>query len=229
MGSAGVILKTAASRTPSATAAEVVKNARLRVIRTLGLTGGGPVTINAGMRGAYGRVFLKKRDGSGYRLTHHEGFLPLNRHYSDDEWAVISSAIESVKKVVPRAVQEGRLSAGLARGSWVLIADSLGIALESVTGGGSISAGAIAKARESRAKGGVQRNNGASRIESDKGKFFVTLINRLPYGRRIGLDRMLAAVVNGHAQRFFTSVKKGFDGSLAQTFQQFPGWTVRTR
>lgn len=230
LGEAGVILKTCASRTKVAKNEVVVKGARLRVLRGLGLTRGGPITVNAGIRGDYGGVFIRKKDGNGYRRSHHANFVPVaDRHFTDDQWAAIQSAIETTQKLMPRGVNEAKLSAGLGRGSWVLIADSLGITLESVSGGGSISPGAITKARDSRARGNKQRNNGLSRVEQTQEKFFVTLINRLPYGRTIGLDRLLSTVMIGRAKYFFMSVEKGFTGSLQQTFARFPEWTVRTR
>lgn len=227
MGSAGVVLKTCASRTKVATASQLQFGARLRTLRGLDLTRGGPVTINAGLKAPWGRVFLRKKNGDGYRRTHDHNFQPLNQHYTNDEWAVIEAAIEAVKAKTPVAQKKAALSAGLARQSWILIADSLGIALESVTGGGSISASAIHKAREAIARNGAQRNNGLSRKETDQGRFFVELINRLPYGSKLHLDNMLRAVIAGHAKFFFTAVQKGFTGSLEETFRMFPGWTVR--
>jgi hypothetical protein len=227
LGSAGVVLKTCASRTKVATAQALQFGSRLRVLRGLQLTRGGPITINAGVKAPYGRVYLKKKDGSGYRRTHEANFKPLNQHYTNDQWAAIEAAIDAVKAKNPVAFKKAQQSAGLARQSWVLIADSLGIALETVAGGGSISAGAIHKAREARARNGAEINNGLSRKETAQGKFFVTLINRLPYGRRLGLDGMLQAVIAGHAKYFFTAVQKGYSGSLQETFKLFPGWTVR--
>lgn len=232
LGEAGVVLKTCASRTKVATADQLQFGARVRTLRGLQLTGGGPVTINAGIKGPFGQVYLKKKNsntgrGFAYRRTHDYNFQPLNQHYTNDEWAVISAAIEATKAKIPDAIKKAGKSAGLARQSWILIADSLGIVLEAVTGGGSISTGAIHKAREAIAKNGVNRNNGISRQENQNGRFFVELINRLPYGDKLHLDNLLRAVIAGRSKYFATAVEKGFTGSLEQTFKMFPGWTVR--
>lgn len=225
---AGVILKTCASRTKVASASKIQDGARLRALKAVDLTRGGDVTINAGIRGPYGRVFVKKKSGSGYRRTHDTNFQPLNQHYTDAMWSMLKAKVGDARKIIAKVTQQAKDSAALARGSWVRIGDSLGIKLEDVPGGGAIGSSAIAKARAARARAGLEKNNGASKTESTAGRFFVTLINRLPYGRKIGLDRMLAVVIAGRAKFMVTAVKKGFDGSLAQTAKLFPGWTVKT-
>lgn len=228
MAEAGSILKTCASRTKVAPASKIQDGSRLRALKSLGLTRGGDITINAGIKGPYGRVFVKKKSGSGYRRTHDNNFVPLNQHYTDVMWAKLSATVSDAKKVISKVTQQAKASAALARGSWVRIADTLGIKLESVQGGGSISSGAIEKARQARARGGVEKNNGASRVESTSKTFFVTLINRLPYGRKIGLDGLLSFVVNGRAKYMYESINKGFRGSLTEVTKRFPGWVVKT-
>lgn len=227
MAEAGSILKTCASKTKVAAAPKIQTGARLRALKGLQLTRGGDITINAGIRGPFGRVFMRKKSGSGYRRTHEENFQPINQHYTNAAWSKLSAVVQDAKNVIARVAVQARASAALARGSWVLIADSLGIRLESVQGGGSISASAIGKARDARARGGVQRNNGASRQESSVGRFFVTLINRLPYGGKLGFDGMLKGAVAGRAKFMEKSIEKGFTGSLQDTAKLFPGWVVK--
>lgn len=228
LSEAGSILKTCASRTKVATDAKIKAGARLRSLKSLDLTNGRDVTVNAGIKGPYGRVFMKKKSGNGFRRTHDDNFKPLNQHYKNADWQKLSAIVNDAKKIVAKVTEQAKSSAALARGSWVRIADSLGVKLEDVPGGGGIGSSAIAKARAARARGGKEKNNGASKVESTAGRFFVTLINRLPYGRKIGLDRMLTVVVAGRAKFMLTAVKKGFDGSLTQTAKLFPGWTVKT-
>lgn len=227
LAEAGSILKTCASRTKVATAPKIQQGARLRALRSLGLTNGKDITVNAGLKGPFGRVYVRKKDGDGFRRTHDNNFTPLNQHYSNAQWAKLQAVVSDAKKIVQKVTAQARLSAALARGSWVRIADTLGIKLENIPGGGGISSGAIDKARQAKAKAGLEKNNGQSKIESAAGKFFVTLINRLPYGRKIGLDGLLAATVSGRAKFMYTAVSKGFRGSAEDMAKRFPGWVVK--
>lgn len=227
MAEAGSILKTCASRTKVAALPKIQDGARLRALKSLKLTRGGDITVNAGIRGPYGRVFVKKKSGSGYRRTHDNNFQPLNQHYTDAMWGKLQTTVSDAKKVIAKVTQQAKQSAALARGSWVRIADTLGIKLEAVPGGGSISSGSIAKARNARARGGVEKNNGASQVESNAKRFFVTLINRLPYGKKIGLDGLLAITVSNRAKYMYQSIEKGFRGSLEEVTKRFPGWVVK--
>lgn len=225
---AGSVLKKSFAETPKAPSqATLTLGARLRALRALKLTGGGPVSITAGLKGAtYGRVFLRKKNGDGYRRTHDGNFHPLNQHYSDKDWALLRAAINDAKIVIRKVTPEVKASAGLARQSWVLIADSLGIQLESVPGGGA-SSGAISSARSARARGNKQARNGTSRIDQDAQKFLVTLINRLPYGNRLNFQNILTAAVAGRAKYMQTALAKGFLASAEDVARLFPGWTVK--
>ncbi len=226
---AGSVLKRSFQETPKAPSQKTLTlGARLRSLRALKLTGGGPVSITAGARGSqYGRVFLRKKNGDGYRRTHDANFHPLNQHYTDKDWALIRAAINDAKVTVGRVTPEVKASAGLARQSWVLIADSLGIRLESVPGG-TVSAGAITSSRAARARGNRQARNGASRIDQDATKYVVTLINRLPYGNKLRFQGILDAAVAGRAKYMATALMKGFTGSAQDVARLFPGWTVKS-
>lgn len=227
LAEAGSVLKKAFAETPKAPSQKALTlGGRLRAMKALKLTGSGPVSITAGKGGTtYGRVFLRKKDGSGYRRTHDGNFAPLNQHYTDAQWAQLSAAINDAKITIGRVVPEVKASAGLARQSWVLIADSLGIRLESVPGG-TASSGAISSSRAARARGNRQTRNGASVITQDPVHFAVTLINRLPYGPKLNFQNILAASIAGRAKYMQTSIARGFIGSAQDVARLFPGWTV---
>jgi hypothetical protein len=225
MAEAGSILKTCASRTKVAPASKIRDGARLRALKALGLTRG-DVTINAGIRAPFGRVWARGETGH-WNLLMGDNFSKFPHHVNDRLWAKVSAKIVDAKKIIPKVAKQAAASAALARGSWVRIADTLGIKLEAVPGGGSIGAGAIAKARNARARGGVEKNNGASQVESNAKRFFVTLINRLPYGKKIGLDGLLAVTVSNRAKYMYQSIEKGFRGSLEEVAKRFPGWVVK--
>lgn len=228
LAEAGSILKTCASRTKVASQPQIDLGARLRALKSLDLTRGGDITVNAGIKGPFGRVFIKKKSGGGYRRTHEAGFVPINQHYTNAIWSKLQATVSDAKKVVAKVAQQAKASAALARGSWVRIGDSLGIRLEDVPGGGGISSSSIEKARQARARAGLEKNNGTSKIESSAGKFFVTLINRLPYGRKIGLDTLLAVTVSNRAKYMYQSIAKGFRGSAQDVAKRFPGWVVKS-
>jgi len=223
---AGIILKTCAARTKVAKFSTVRDGARVRALRGSDLTKG-QTTINAGVRAPYGRVWQRNPETGKFTLVYGDSFSKINRRIADAPFAEVQQKVSAARSKMSRAVNLAKASAAIARQSWILIADRVGIRLESVQGGGSIAAGAIAKARGAKVKGNRQVNNGAGRREKSPGRYVLTLINRLPYGRRLGFERLLAATVAGRASFFATAVKKGFRGSLEQTAKLFPGWTVK--
>lgn len=227
MAEAGSVLKRAfgETRRPPSQAALTIAG-RLRALKSKDLTGSGPVSITAGKNGAaYGRVFVRKKDGAGYRRTHDANFSPLNQHYTDAQWAEIREAINLAKVTVGKVVPEVKASAGIARQSWILIADSIGIRLEAVPGG-TASASAIASAREARAKGNKNSRNGRAVVAEDTMKFVVTLINSLPYGQKLGFQGILDRAIAGRAKYMQTALAHGFAASAADVARLFPGWKV---
>lgn len=230
LAEAGSILKACAAETPVADLQKVVSGAILRAFKAAGLTGKGQVSVNAGVRGPFGRAFIQKRGGAGegYRRTHDAGFAPINQHYSDKDWQVLKQVVDLADEKSARAAGRAPQSVALARGSWVRIADHAGIDLGLVPGG-RISASAIAKARAAKAFRGAEVNNGTSVTLDEKGRFGVTLINRYPGGSspKLAFGRLLAFKVAGRAKFFQTAIRKGYDGSLEQTTKLFRGWTLK--
>ncbi len=221
---AGSILKKCMGDTKIASLAKIEAGARLRTAKGLGLTRGGDVTINTGLKAPFGRVFVKK-NGSGYRRTHDENFQPLNYHYADVIWGKISGSIDDYKTALTRILAQAKLTAGLARQSWLLIAESLGINLSSVPGG-RISGSAISQASGARGKSGRLYPNGASIEMKTDNSYFAVLINRLPYGAQLGFANLLSAAVAGRVSYIKTAVAKGALDSFEKTAKAFPGWKV---
>lgn len=230
----GSVLKACAAATKVSPEAKVDQGATLRALRGSGLTGGGvggassrsAVTINAGIKGPFGRVFItKKGSAGGYRRTHDANFTPINQHYTNDTWHALNGIIDDARAKIARAITKARLSAAIARKSWIQIADACGIKLERVPGGG-LSASAIAQARMATA-GGKESTNGDKIIVKTNTNFAVTMINRLPYGQRLGFEQLLAVKIAGRVKYFRTALQKGFTGSLQETSKRFRGWTVK--
>lgn len=224
---AGSILKACAGDTKVATQQETDLRARVRAIRDLELTGGrrnsdATISVNAGLRGAYGRVFKRKRDGTGWRRTHEAGFRPINQHYRRGDWIDLQEAIATVKSAVTRALPLARASVGLARQSWVQIGDDIGIRLEDVPGG-RLSASGLAKARAALASNGRAYVNGMGEEFAAAQSYFVQLTNRLPYAQRIGLDSILVKNVNARVRFFQRNVETGVFDALNKTARAYPG------
>ncbi len=229
LAEAGSVLKACAEETKVAPVSKVTAGAILRALRGAGLTRGGQFTVNAGVKDSStrGRVFMMKKGGAGagYRRTYDAGFKVLNQHYRGADWIAMKQVVELAEAKMARVLDRAPESVALARNSWVLLADSLGIRLEEVPGG-RLSAGAIDKARRARARNDAQVNNAASIIDNAPDHFFITLINRYPAGMHLGFDRMLAVKIAGRSQFLMRACQKGFDGSFQQTARLFPGWVV---
>lgn len=250
LAEAGVILKTWAGRTKVGTVEKADRAARLRAIRKLGYTGSnrqkdrGDVTVNAGYRPApFGRVWIKVRKSAGQKsfiLARGPGFAAPTgsatftwhrrrlhganggRSTSAKWMANVVDAQQDVESALKRAIPAGRASIGLSRQSVLQIADSLGIDLLRVEGGGTLSAAGIAKARAAMASTGKSYRNGYGAQGGAGGFDYVDLINRLPYGRAIGMDRMLLGVLAGRAKYFERSYAKGAFDSQRRACAAYP-------
>lgn len=228
----GSILKACAARTKVAKTAAVTRNERLRIVKDLGYqhgrSGNFGVAISVGIRGPYGKVWRSttRKDGTwGLQQTHAEGFRPLWRHFGDSVWIDLKEAVEDFRYELRKRLPLAKQSAGLARQSWVQIADSLGIRLENVPGGG-ISAAGIAKARAALTSQGRPALNGFSEEERRNQGFILRLINRLPYGPAAGLDRVLELVLAGRAAYFEQNMARGVFADQAKLLRAYPGLTI---
>lgn len=233
---AGVILKTWAGRTKVAKPSQIEIRARLNALRRMGLTQG-DVTINAGIRGQPGLVWHKTRlvTGGTARGRTKRGYAPVGRmhptshrftalwrHFIDRDWRDINDAVLDAEAAINRDMKLAERSAGISRQSVIQIADDLGIDLGKVKGGGNLSAAAIAKARAAIASNGRAYKNGVGTSGGDAAKSFVDLLNRLPFGTKIGMDRTLAGVLSGRAKFIAKSYEKGAFDSLRKAAKAFP-------
>lgn len=230
---AGSILKQCVNRTKIANPARIDVRTRVAVLHAIGLTkrsGVGGITINAGVRGEIGRVWVETNGGRGkgkpFKLAGQQNsdgsaFTPENRHWKSGTWTDIKEAAADSGNQLASRIPMGRQSAGLARQSWVQIADELGIRLESVPGGGS--SAAIAKARQAMASNGRYYLNGLAAQNEQQGKsYFVTLINRLPYHAKAGLDAVLASVIAGRVGLYRRTFANGAFQSVQKAARNYP-------
>jgi hypothetical protein len=226
---AGVVLKTCAGRTKVAKPDAVSRSARVRTLRGLGFTrtaGPESITINAGLRGAAGRVWLRTRKDKyqlvGQMSDNAQKLTPSKYHLRAGDYTDVKEAAADYGLALKRALPAALESAGLARQSWVQIADQIGLVLEDVPGGGA-SPAAIAKARRVLASNGRSYQNGTGTTAFEENKsFFITLINRLPYNTKIGLDAVLLSTLAGRARYFEQNVARGVLASHAETVRAYP-------
>lgn len=226
---AGVILKTWAGRTKVATQQKVDRNARNRAIRGLDLTRGGDITVNTGIKAPYGRVFLRTKSGK-YRRTHEAGFRPVSGargqgkgdHYKKGDWIDLKEAIAATRLAVSKALPTARRAIGLARQSIVQIADDLGLRLETVRGGGTLSAAGLAKARAALASNGQHYSNGTGLTARTAQDFTLTLINRYPKNGPLGMDRTLRGVIAGRIKYFEKNLAEATFLSASRTAKAYP-------
>lgn len=243
-GEAGIILKTCAGRTKVATQANTDKRSRRALGRKFGLTTAsdlGGVTVNLGIKSGkpIGRVWRrvsKPNGGRGRFLMIGQMNDKLNsvrwlKLRKNGTWGKYSSSITPVMHIIdslPGYIKRGRESVGLARQSWVQIADALGIDLASVEGGGTLSAQGIAKARAAIASNGNKYSNGNGVQLTGAEKAQIRLINSLPYGTAIGLDGLLARVISGRAKYFERNYAAGAFDSARNIARAYPWMRVTT-
>ena len=229
---AAVILKTWAGRTKVATAEKTDRRSRLTAVRNLGYTGknsGSNITVNAGIKGPYGRVFVRTENGK-WRRTHETGFRPVagirsqgtGDHYHGSTWALLKTAVSETASTVARLLPLGRKTIGLARQSIIQIADDLGIRLESVKGGGSLSGSGIAKARAALASNGQHYRNGVGTVSDSSKSFYLTLINRYPKLGPLFMDRTLQGVIGGRIKYFQKNLEEGVFLSATRAAKAYP-------
>jgi len=128
---------------------------------------------------------------------------------------------------MPSRVKSAKQASGLSRQSVVQIGDALGIKIESVPGGRSASA-AVAKARKAIASDGMVYQNGVGNEIIDEHRFFVRLVNRIPWGRspRIQMDRTIAGILSGRIKYFAQNVAHGVFSDAAKIARAYPGIRV---
>lgn len=217
---AGSILKAWAGRTKIATVEAVEKRAR-----RLASLGEGVVSVNSGARREAGRVWFRTRRKKFQlvgRVNLQAGSVSFeNRHFRNDDWSVIVASINAYREKYAKARESAVRAVGLARQSVIQIADDLGIDLAQVQGGG-ISESGIAKARAAIASNGQSYKNGFGLQGGDGAKAFVELVNRLPYGGKIGMDADLAWVVANRAKYVEKSYERGAFDSIRTAARAFP-------
>ena len=227
---AGVIIKTWAGRTKVTTEQKAERRMRSAVAWRLSMhkTSFNPygITVNDGSRrGTEGLIWFRTRNGKFQNVgaIYSGGFFSANNiHYKDSDWERILEGVTSYTRLMLERRPKVMASRALARQSVIQIADTLGIDLTSVEGGGSLSSAGIAKARAAIASNGSSYQNGTGQEEGDLIRYHVDLINRLPFNSKLGMDATLVGVVAGRAGYIQRSYERGAFDSMKRVAAAFP-------
>ena len=234
---AGVILKTWAGRTPSAKD-RILQNrgvmlANKRARRAAGFFSKqghvppGQASINLGIRGNVGRVYYRTRkagaDGgrAGFQDVYSGGY-GRGKHIAPRDWPRVSAFVANFRDTVDLFVAAAKRAGGLSVQSIVQIADDLGIKLESVQGGGRLSADKLAKARAAVASSGQYYRNGYGVTRATAGEFYLTLVNRYPKIPLLFMDQTLQTVIQGRLRYFERNLAEGVFLSAEKTARAYP-------
>lgn len=138
----------------------------------------------------------------------------------DSAWANYS-ALASDRAFLQSGEERKRIGArGLARQSWVQIADAIGVDIESVPPGGSAQS---ALARRAIAVNGRSYLNGRAIQEAAQDAFLLTLVNESPIViKRDGAGRMQRAI-DARTTAFNIALRKGVFQNVKARAQRYPG------
>ena len=231
---AGVILKTWAGRTKVRSDKALGRSGLLHANRAArsaagfsAIRGGvnpGQGSVNLGLRGKFGRVWYRT-EATGkpkFILAYGDNFVPMPKHIPARDWPAIQHLSARFQGIWNPLVAAAKKSAGLSRQSIVQIADDLGLRLETVKGGGSLSAAGLAKARSALAQNGQHYRNGTSLIQDDAKSFYLTLINRYPKLGPLFMDRGLQLVIAGRLGYFKRNLEEGTFLSAKTAAKAYP-------
>lgn len=236
VGESGVILKNWAEEIPVKSATEATLKARSKAAEITGVRKAGSVgvSVNTGRNGGIpGNVYLRRltrnEKGKGKslkwtRVAHvsDDGSVEFrNRHYRPSDWAKFSEAARDYASELAKLIPNARKAVALARQSVVQIADALGIALETVRGGGNLSGDAITKARQAVAQDGRQYVNGMGVKIKTETELSIEMINSYPAIQQAGIDtallRVLQSRIGLHIDQLYSVLKKD-TGALAKAY-----------
>lgn len=139
--------------------------------------------------------------------------------------SIVASALAAYKSLAATTLEQRLKSAGLARQSWIHIADSLGMDLLMLQGGDDVGA-AMSKARGAVASSGKRHINGWGIETTAAAKTTITLVNVLPYASKLQLSGKLSSAINGRAAFLRRNIQEGVFNSAQQVAAKYPGMYV---
>lgn len=232
----GIVLKTCVGRTKVAKPSLIRGRAGISAYRTArrvtygdkldnrnkGATPPGTASINLGFKGKYPENTVWYRTKNKKYQPVYKGGFSRGWHIDTVGFFRAKQLMDIYKTELRAELEAGKKATGLARQSWVQMADDIGIILEDIPGSRT-SPAAIAKARRAIARDGRPHRNGVGLETYRENKsYVVTLINQLPYWPRIKLDTVLLSVLSGRAKFFEQNVARAIFESHSQTVRAYP-------
>lgn len=188
----------------------------------------GEAGVNLGVRGgAFGKVYYRTRKAgaaggrSGLQDVYGPGFSQ-GKHIAPGDWGAVRTLVTHFRAHYEQLVRSAKGAAGLSRQAVVQIADSLGIRLEAVKGGGTISAAGLNKARRAKPSSGRTYRNGYGIRATGTQGGSVEAVLVYPLLRKLGMDATLAGVLRGRMQYFQRNLEEGTFLSARNAAKAYP-------
>lgn len=181
----------------------------------------GDAGINLGLRrGQEGRVWYRTRTNKKFQPVYGPAFSK-GWHIRSSDWPRVDGMVSNFRAHLAATIRSAKGAAGLSRQAVIQIADSLGIKLESVKGGGTLSNAGLAKARRAMPSNGRRYANGFGRHQrGDRG--FVEAILRYPLAQATGMDTALFHVLRGRMKFFQRNLEEGVFLSAKAAAKAYP-------
>jgi len=187
------------------------------------------ITVNTGKRdGMPGKVWFRhgsRKFQQAGMIQADSHFVPAWIHWKNDVWARIKDGSEKYAAELAKLKPAAQKAIGLARQSVIQSADALGIMLESVKGG-TLSSGAIAKARSAIAMNGQPYQNGTGTQQKQGAVFSIEAVNRYPLNQKLRMDVRLASVIQSRMVYFNRNLEEGVFKSVDKVVARYPYLTL---
>jgi hypothetical protein len=221
-GVAGV-LKLAIRNTPEATPKQILRRARRRAAGKAGMQmtrapEWGMRTINLGVNGPYGRVWLRTpRDK--WNLVLGPGFARNAHHVKAGDWIDVKETVEDYRSALKRQLDHGTRARGLARQSWLQCIDAMGVDVDKVP---PLYVKVPARVRSAMG-GGMRRQNGtAIRGQSGRDELTITVINSYPRQADMEFGRILASARDQRTKAMTMELHKGVFDDVKTLERRYP-------
>lgn len=220
---AGKVLETAIRYTPSAKL-KVVKETASRSIRRRFNTYGAGESGSAA-RNQYPRISISPRKNRVWWIDKSEDgkrtFYLMNgdKRWSDDRWgqylAEENDRIQDMKAAIVTADKRAVAAIGLAKQSWVQIADSLRIMLKLTSEG---------RVRSARPSNSLMYQNGRGEETVGQNTFFIDLINSYPILiAKLNGAGILRRAISARVRAFQIDMQKGVFDDISLRAKRWPG------
>jgi hypothetical protein len=235
----GVVLKTWAGRTKVRKPRALEVSALMRIYRIARRVAGmenlkskgsvrpGQAGINLGIRsGNFGKVYYRTRKAGaamgkkGMQDVYGPNFSG-GKHIAPRDWGVVSGMVSNFRAHYRAGIKAAQGAGGLSRQAILQIADSLGIRLEAVKGGGTLSGAGLTKARRAMPSTGRTYRNGTG-VRKRGVNSYVEAVLRYPLAQKLGMGITLGQIIRGRLAFFQRNLQEGVFLSARHSARAYP-------